>query len=139
MPPPVPPVRSKTATRQSTAHIQFAQDGVYGSGTSSTPAALKHNLKTGNQIPVEIPAEVDRKHDDGRPDGAFQFSAYAPSGATAPTLANCVERHLEGQQCETNTAARACSGDDSSTSSPWRSRGPQTAGLCFNPIRLSPE
>lgn len=74
------------------AHLQFAHDGVYGSGTSAAPAALKHNLKTGNQIPVEILAEVDRKVDDGRPDtGAFQFSAYAPSGGTAPTLANCVE------------------------------------------------
>ena len=46
----------------------------------------KHNLKTGAQIPVEILAEVDRKIDDGLPNGgSFQFSTYAPSG-TGPAL-----------------------------------------------------
>jgi len=74
------------------AHVEFTYDGIYGTGTAGTPGALKHNLKTGNQIPVDILAEVDRKVDDGRPDtGAFQFSAYAPSGGTAPTHSNCVD------------------------------------------------
>jgi hypothetical protein len=56
-------------------------DQRYGPGTG----ALKHNLKTGAQIPVEIVSEVDRKIDDGNPNsGTFQFSSYAGSGATAP-------------------------------------------------------
>jgi hypothetical protein len=46
---------------------------------------MKHNLKTGNQVPVEIVAEVDRKIDDGLPyNGGFQFSAFA-AGGTAPS------------------------------------------------------
>jgi len=73
-------------------HLEFSHDGVYGTGTPGTPGPLKHNLKTGNQIPVEILAEIDRKIDDGRPDsGTFQFSAYAPTGGTAPAHANCVD------------------------------------------------
>jgi prepilin-type N-terminal cleavage/methylation domain-containing protein len=69
--------------------IELVYDGIYGTGTSGTPAALKHNLKTGNQVPSEILAEVDRKIDDGKAtSGAFQFSAFSATG-TAPTLANC--------------------------------------------------
>ncbi len=74
------------------AYLEFVHDGIYGSGTTTTPGTLKHNLKTGNQIPVEILAEIDRKIDDGRPDsGTFQFSAYAAGGGTGPTYADCVE------------------------------------------------
>ncbi|MCC7546919.1 MAG: prepilin-type N-terminal cleavage/methylation domain-containing protein [Burkholderiales bacterium] len=74
------------------AHLEFSHDGIYGTGTPGTPSALKHNLKTGHLIPVEILAEIDRKIDDGRPDsGTFQFSAYAPAGATAPDHAACVD------------------------------------------------
>ena len=36
---------------------------------------LRHNIKTGSQVPVEILAEIDRKIDDGAPNtGGFQFS-----------------------------------------------------------------
>jgi len=74
------------------AHLEFVHDGVYGTGTPGAPNAAKHTLKTGNEIPVQILAEIDRKIDDGRPDtGAFQFSAYVPSGGTAPVYANCVD------------------------------------------------
>jgi hypothetical protein len=71
--------------------MQIVYDGVYGTGTTSTPAPANHNVKTGGQIPVEIIAEVDRKIDDGKPlSGAFQFSAYAPTSFTAPAIGNCV-------------------------------------------------
>ena len=50
-------------------------DAVY-SGTASA----RHNLKTGNQIPSHILAEVDRKVDDGyATTGSYRFSAFAPS------------------------------------------------------------
>jgi prepilin-type N-terminal cleavage/methylation domain-containing protein len=74
-------------------YMQIVYDGVYGTGTTGTPAPAKHNVKTGGQIPVEIIAEVDRKIDDGKPaSGAFQFSPYIPTaGFTAPSLANCTD------------------------------------------------
>ena len=51
----------------------------------------RHNLKTGNQVPVEILAEVDRKIDDGLPySGSFQFSQYTPTGTNLPNPATCV-------------------------------------------------
>ncbi len=41
----------------------------------------RHNIKTGNGIPAEILAEIDRKTDDGLPSlGRFQFSPYAGVG-----------------------------------------------------------
>jgi len=88
-------------------YIQVIYDAVYGTGAG----APRHNIKTGNGIPSEILAEIDRKIDDGNPvTGVFQFSAYpggtgasagtAPTGGaagtcyngttwTAPTVSNC--------------------------------------------------
>ncbi|HEY7743375.1 MAG TPA: prepilin-type N-terminal cleavage/methylation domain-containing protein [Burkholderiales bacterium] len=89
-------------------YIQVIYDAAYGAGTG----AQRHNIKTGNGIPSELLAEIDRKIDDGNPEtGVFQFSAYpggtgtsastAPVGAgtcysaaapftwTAPTVSNC--------------------------------------------------
>ena len=55
--------------------LQIAYDGIYGEGSVGTPEMLRHNLKSGCQIPVEVIAEVDRKIDDGAPNGgSFQFS-----------------------------------------------------------------
>ncbi len=63
--------------------LRIVYDGAYG---STSTGAQRHNLKTGNQIPVDIIAEVDRKVDDGLPNtGGFQFSVYTVSGGTAPT------------------------------------------------------
>ena len=63
--------------------LQLGFDGVYG---ITSGGAARHNLKTGNQIPVEIMAEVDRKIDDGQPyTGGFQFSVYTVAGGVAPT------------------------------------------------------
>ncbi len=63
--------------------MRLIYDGAYGIAGAG---AARHNLKTGPQIPVEIITEVDRKIDDGAPyTGSFQFSAYFPTGGTAPT------------------------------------------------------
>lgn len=66
-------------TNPYTVPIQLAWDGAYGSaGTGVT----RHNLKTGNLVPVDLLAEIDRKIDDGLPyTGTFQFSLYAVGAA----------------------------------------------------------
>ena len=81
------PVDGNNPKNPYSVYIQLIYDNVYGT-TAGKP--LKHNLKTGSQVPVEIAAEVDRKVDDGLPDaGGFQFSTF-PGGAGAPTAATCV-------------------------------------------------
>jgi len=64
-------------------YLQMIYDNVYD-GAPTT----RHNLKTGNQIPSDILAEVDRKIDDGSATGgSFRFSAYSgdsAGGGTAP-------------------------------------------------------
>ncbi|HKB81710.1 MAG TPA: prepilin-type N-terminal cleavage/methylation domain-containing protein [Burkholderiales bacterium] len=66
--------------------LQIIDDGVYGGGTTAAPSPLRHNIKTGSQIPVHILAEADRKIDDGMPNtGSFQFSRYQGNGAIAPS------------------------------------------------------
>jgi prepilin-type N-terminal cleavage/methylation domain-containing protein len=69
-------------------YIQLVFDNVYSNGAGSS----RHNLKTGNQVPVGIIAEVDRKIDDGNgQSGSFQFSTYAGGGGTSPTGASCFD------------------------------------------------
>jgi hypothetical protein len=69
-------------------YLQLVYDNNYG---AEVAGSNRHNLKTGNQIPVAILAEVDRKIDDGNPyTGAFQFSDYVGTGGTAPTVAECI-------------------------------------------------
>jgi prepilin-type N-terminal cleavage/methylation domain-containing protein len=70
-------------------YVSLAYDAVYAvpSGASAIP---RHNLKSGNQIPVEIMAEVDRKIDDGNGStGSFVFAAFSATG-TGPTAAACM-------------------------------------------------
>lgn len=56
---------------------------IYDNNYADAAPVSKHNLKTGNQVPVEILAEVDRKIDDGNPmQGGFRFSRYTPTSAT---------------------------------------------------------
>ena len=56
-------------------YLHFASDALWG---ASTNAVRRPNAKAGNQIPVEVLAEVDRRIDDGRPAlGGFQFSIYS--------------------------------------------------------------
>jgi prepilin-type N-terminal cleavage/methylation domain-containing protein len=79
-------------------YLQVAFDNKWG---YSTNPARRHNIKTGNQLPVEILAEIDRKIDDGMPtSGRFQFSAYAGAGG-APAWGGgtnaCVNLDAPGQ------------------------------------------
>jgi hypothetical protein len=60
-------------------YLQVAYDSNWGYSGNTTP---RHNMKTGNYIPVSVLSEVDRKIDDGRPGtGRFQFSRYAGFGS----------------------------------------------------------
>ena len=79
---------TSTATNPYARYLRLVYDSTYGTATP----AVRHNLKTGNQVPSDILAEIDRKVDDGNPvGGTFQFSIYAgsTSGGTAPTAASC--------------------------------------------------
>jgi prepilin-type N-terminal cleavage/methylation domain-containing protein len=60
--------------------VQLIYDNVYQDGASAT-GPIRHNLKTGNNIPSDILAEVDRKVDDGLATGGqLRFSVLG--GAT---------------------------------------------------------
>ena len=76
------------------APMQLIYDANYYSQTTGGLSTnSRHNFKTGNQIPVDILAEVDRKIDDGNPlTGSVRFSPYADTagGATAPSAATCI-------------------------------------------------
>ena len=62
--------------------IHFGFDDQWGLGATTSP---RHNLKTGNYLPSDVLAEIDRKIDDGLPGrGQFQFSRYAGDGALPP-------------------------------------------------------
>lgn len=79
-------------------YMQVAFDKNWG---YSTNTVRRHNVKTGNNLPVEVLAEIDRKVDDMRPaSGRFQFSPYAGSG-TAPDWGGT------GTACLTTDAADA--------------------------------
>ena len=68
--------------------LQLIYDNVYADAGGG-PGAARHNLKLGNQVPVGIIAELDRKIDDGNAQtGTFRFSSYT-EGGSAPTAANC--------------------------------------------------
>jgi prepilin-type N-terminal cleavage/methylation domain-containing protein len=60
--------------------VQLIFDGTYQDGANAT-GTNRHNLKTGNNIPSDILAEVDRKVDDGLGNaGQLRFSTF--NGAT---------------------------------------------------------
>jgi prepilin-type N-terminal cleavage/methylation domain-containing protein len=66
-----------------TVPMQVIHDAIYAG-----VAINKLNVKTGNQIPGDIIAELDRKIDDGNAIlGSFRFSAYAI--ANNPVAGNC--------------------------------------------------
>lgn len=73
------PTTANSPTSVYGGYLQVAFDQRWG---HSTNAVLRHNVKTGNYVPAEVLAEVDRKIDDGLPgSGSFQFSTYAGQGA----------------------------------------------------------
>src|SRR5262245_2770541 len=64
-------------------YLAIVYDNNWGYGGNGV---ARHNIKTGNNVPAAVLAEVDRKIDDGRPgSGRFQFSTYAGAG-TAPVI-----------------------------------------------------
>lgn len=77
----VPETPTSAPVNPYSRYIQLIYDNVY----DGTPT-VRHNIKTGNQVPSEILAEVDRKIDDGSATGGgFRFSVYAGgTGGAAP-------------------------------------------------------
>jgi prepilin-type N-terminal cleavage/methylation domain-containing protein len=73
---------TSSPTNPYSRYLQIIYDNAY----DGAPTA-RHNIKSGNQIPSDILAEVDRKIDDGSATGGgFRFSAYAGgAGGAAPT------------------------------------------------------
>lgn len=62
--------------------LQLVYDDVYAGNPR-----LQHNLKSGNNMPSDILAEIDRKADDGNAlTGSFRGSTYTSGAATDP---NC--------------------------------------------------
>jgi prepilin-type N-terminal cleavage/methylation domain-containing protein len=91
-------------------YLQMIYDNVYD-GTPTT----RHNLKTGNEIPSDLLAEVDRKIDDGSATGgSFRFSAYpgqSSGGGTAPTgSGGCYAAPPALPNWVANTPASNCGG-----------------------------
>jgi prepilin-type N-terminal cleavage/methylation domain-containing protein len=65
--------------------MQLIFDAVY----QDTAATARHNLKSGNNIPSDILAEVDRKMDDGlATGGAVRFSVFGGAVNTAQECFN---------------------------------------------------
>jgi prepilin-type N-terminal cleavage/methylation domain-containing protein len=94
----VAPSDSNSPKNPHGVYLQIAYDANFGLDSGDTS---RHNIKTGNQIPVSILAEVDHKFDDGRPHGgSFQFSVYTAPGGIAPTgnggAASCVSAQVLG-------------------------------------------
>ncbi len=75
------PTANNSPVNISQRYWQFIFDAVFGSVPGTPP---RHNLKTGNQLPVSYLQEIDAKVDDGLPNaGFFRFSAFA-AGDAAP-------------------------------------------------------
>jgi prepilin-type N-terminal cleavage/methylation domain-containing protein len=73
----------------------------------------RHNLKTGNQIPANILAEIDRKIDDGiATTGSFRFSTHlgltAGTAATGPTVCYDLTTTPPGAWIVTGTVQTNC-------------------------------
>jgi prepilin-type N-terminal cleavage/methylation domain-containing protein len=64
-------------------------DSAWNDLAAATSARSRNNIKSGNQIPSNVLAEVDRKIDDGNPrTGNFRFSTFSATG-TPPAAATC--------------------------------------------------
>lgn len=73
-------------TNPYTRYYQLIYDNVYA---DAAPTA-RHNVKTGNLVPSDILAEVDRKVDDGNAQsGTFRFSNYGGNTGAAALTGTC--------------------------------------------------
>ena len=83
---------TSAATNPYARYLRLVYDTNYGTSPTAPLPASRHNLKTGNQVPSDILAEIDRKIDDGNPvGGTFQFSLYEGGGGngSVPDRAKC--------------------------------------------------
>ena len=91
-----------------------------GTTTTRTPRLMIH---TGNNIPSNIIAEVDRKLDDGLPqNGDFRASDYAATGLTP--VAGCLDATTG------NAAQDAATYDDLTSTADWRFAGAPPEANC---------
>ena len=68
--------------------LMMRYDNAY-QDTAATPG-IRHNLKTGGDVPADLLAEIDRKIDDGAPHtGSFRYTGTVAAG-TAPNVARCL-------------------------------------------------
>jgi len=114
------PAPDNTPTSVFGGYLEIAYDNRWG---YSGNTAARHNIKTGNYVPVEVLAEVDQKTDDGKPgSGRFRFSTYAGAGQ-APLAGG---------------APNGCTDADSATASWLQTGGADNCGAT-TPTLLRPE
>ncbi len=102
----VAPSPATNAISPYTVPMQLINDAVYA---DSAAAVAKHNVKTGNQVPGDIIAELDRKIDDGDAlRGSFRFSDYAPGGNAPVGVGSC--HTAGGQWIVTGSVSANCGG-----------------------------
>jgi prepilin-type N-terminal cleavage/methylation domain-containing protein len=105
-----PETNASVPTNPYARYLRIIYDKNYGDPSSgATPN--RHNLKTGNQIPSDLMAEIDRKVDDGNPiGGTFQYSDYDGGGGNGskPITGNCID--VAKQSWVTLTVEPNCGG-----------------------------
>lgn len=80
------PTAASAATNPYTSFMVMRFDNGY----QGAAGVSRHNLKTGQQVPADLLAEIDRKVDDGAPyTGSFRFTAVVGVG-TAPDVTKCL-------------------------------------------------
>lgn len=83
----LPPSTGEWPRNPYNAYLQLQYDSQFASSRD----APRLNLKTGNQIPAKVLAEIDRKIDDGRADsGQFRFSGF-DGGGGSPAAERCYD------------------------------------------------
>jgi prepilin-type N-terminal cleavage/methylation domain-containing protein len=106
-----PETTASAPTNPYARYLQMIYDNVYDPPAS----AARHNLKTGNQIPSDILAEVDRKIDDGSATGgSFRFSAYpgdsGGGGGTPPVGSGSCYQAAAPNNWVSNAPVPVCGG-----------------------------
>lgn len=88
--------------------LHLVWDARYADQGAGSPAP-RHSLKTGNQIPSPLLAEMDRKIDDGNAaSGSFRFSEYT-AGSGAPDPQRCFNQS-GGHEWNSATSETNCGG-----------------------------
>jgi len=95
------PLPSNTPTNPYGSFVRLIYDNIYRDVASDTGSGnFRHNLKTGNNIPSDILAEIDRKVDDGLANGGqVRHSTFGGS-----TYASCTVAAFNEWQSQTPNA-----------------------------------